>query len=464
LGGSQSGRAVAVALLRRCPQARLAQLQPFAETCLRKRCHRRVEPHDNVRQAALVIAPPTPFNLPVVDLTELPEAEREAEARRLAEHDARMPFDFENGPLFRACLLKLAANDHLLIFNMHHIISDAWSMDVLTREVSTIYDAFSRGEPSPLPELPIQYRDFARWQRRRLQGDALDKLCAYWKGKLGGKLPVLELPMKKDRPSSPSSRGAQQRILLPVELSNNLKTLCRREGVTLFMLMLAALDVLLHRYTAQDDILVGTSIANRGRVELEGLIGFFVNTLVMRNDLSGDPAFRELLKRTREVAFEAYAHQEMPFEKLVEELNPDREQGRTPLFQVIFDLHHEPSLISVSPDLSGNAEAIDIGTTRFELTVLATDLPEGLLISFYYKTDLFEHSTISRMLESYRTLLEEIAGKPGQRLSELRMLGDAEIKPSQFPSAGLSQKELESLIMELSQGSGVKTVNEGDSA
>ncbi|RMF36691.1 MAG: non-ribosomal peptide synthetase, partial [Chloroflexi bacterium] len=285
-----------------------------------------------------VIAPTLKLPLPLVDLSGLPKAAREAEVQRLATEEAQRPFDLSRGPLLRVTLLRLGDEEHVALLTMHHIISDGWSMRVLVQELAALYDAFSHGRPSPLPDLPIQYADFALWQREWLQGEVLEEQLAYWKQQLSGSPPVLELPTDRPRPPVQSFRGAHRPFMLPRPLSQAIKALCRREGVTPFMLLLAAFQTLLHRYTGQDDISVGTPIANRNRAEIEGLIGYFANTLVLRTDLSGDPPFRELLKRVREVALGAYAHQDLPFEMLVDALQPERDLSHTPLFQVMFVL------------------------------------------------------------------------------------------------------------------------------
>ncbi|HEY0077693.1 MAG TPA: amino acid adenylation domain-containing protein, partial [Pyrinomonadaceae bacterium] len=270
-------------------------------------------------QPIQLIAPPRPLRLPVVDISALPSQEREREAHRRAAEEARTPFDLSKGTLFRAWLLRLGDEEHVLLVTMHHVISDGWSMGVLIREVATLYRAYVEGEEeSPLAELPVQYADFAVWQRRWLAGEVFEAHLSYWKRQLGGELPVLNLPTDRPRPQVQSFRGASYTMRLPASLAEALRALCRREGATLYMLLLAAFKTLLHRYTNQTDILVGSPIANRNRIELEGLIGFFVNTLVLRTDVSDNPGFRHLLSRVREVTLEAYAHQDMPFEKVVE--------------------------------------------------------------------------------------------------------------------------------------------------
>ncbi|HIP96962.1 MAG TPA: non-ribosomal peptide synthetase, partial [Anaerolineae bacterium] len=322
-----------------------------------------------------IIAPELPLLLLVEDLSHLPETEREAEAGRLVQKEARRPFDLSQGPLLRARLLKLGAEEHIAVVTMHHIISDGWSMEVFIRELAALYEAFSQGRPSPLPELPVQYADFACWQREWLQGEVLDRQLAYWKEQLGNRPLMLDLPTDRPRPAVQSWRGATERFALPTELSKKLRTLSREEGATLFMTLLAAFQTLLYRYTGQEDVSVGTAIANRNRAEIEGLIGFFVNTLVMRTNLSGEPSFREVLKRVREVALGAYTHQDLPFEMLVEALQPERDLSHAPLFQAAFALQNTPMETLELPGLTLSPLDVDSGTAKFDLTLVMAEGP-----------------------------------------------------------------------------------------
>jgi len=377
-----------------------------------------------------VIAPSTDIKLPIEDLTTLPEAQREAEARQLFQEEARCPFELERGPLVRAKLLRLDQEEHLLLLTMHHIVSDGWSMSVFWRELRVLYEAFSRGEPSPLAELPIQYADYALWQRQWLQGEVLDKQLTYWKWQLA-ELPTLELPTDHPRPPIQTHHGARQSLMLPPSFSEGLRELARKEGATLFMVLLAAFQVLLSRYAGQQDVAVGTPIAGRNRAETEGLIGFFVNTLVMRTDLSGDPSFGEVLSRVREVALGAYDHQDLPFEKLVEELNPERDLSRTPLFQVFLNVLNthdttiELSGLTVEP-LSPTEPTDQHAESKFDLTLYVSERPESLHLKLVYNADLFEHDTIEQMLSHFRALLEGITADPQQRLSSLSLLSETE--------------------------------------
>jgi amino acid adenylation domain-containing protein len=361
-----------------------------------------------------------------VDLRNLPEPEREAEAQQLATEEARRPFDLAQGPLLRAILLRLDKEEHVLLLTMHHIVSDGWSMGILFRELSALYGAFSVGKPSPLPELPIQYADFAVWQRQWLQGEVLEAQLAYWRKQLDGAPSMLELPTDRPRPAVQTSRGARQSLALSRDLTEALKVLSRQEGVTLFMTLLAAFKTLLYRYAGRDDIIVVSPIANRNRVEIEGLIGFFVNTLVLHTDLSGNPSFRELLGRVREVALGAYAHQDLPFEKLVEELQPERDLSHTPLFQVWFVLQNTPRQALKLPGLTVNPLKALTETAKFDLTLSMVDTEQGLIGALGYNTDLFDAATIERMAGHFQTLLEGIVTDPEQRLSDLPLSTESE--------------------------------------
>ena len=343
----------------------------------------------------------------------------------LVEQEAQLPFDLEQGPLFRAQLLQLAEQEFVLLLTLHHSIADGWSMSVLVDELSQLYMAFVQGKSSPLAELPLQYADYAIWQRKWLQGEALDVQLAYWKNRLAGVEP-LDLPLDHARPAVQSHRGASQRLVLSPEVSQKLKQLSQQQGVTLFMTLLAAWQVLLSRYSRQEDISVGTPIANRTQREIEGLIGFFVNTLVLRTDLSGSPSFVEVLQRVKEVALGAYAHQDIPFEKLVEVLQPERDQSRTPLFQVIFGMQHVRDENATLPGLSIGAFGNEQKTSKFDLSLTVVETTQDLLCEFEYNTDLFERETITRMLGHWRTLLESIVQHPEQRLNELSLLTEPE--------------------------------------
>ena len=373
-----------------------------------------------------VIAPSSTFELLKVDLQRLPASKREDTALQLAAEDAQQPFDLTRGPLFRATLLRLEESDYFALFAMHHIISDAWSLEVFNSELSALYEAFCQGESSPLPELPIQYADFAVWQRKWLRGEVLDGQLSYWRHRLAEAPSALELPTDRPRPAVQTFRGSLEPIELSDSLSEALEALSRQEEATLFMVLLGAFQVLLHRYSGQDDIVVGSPIANRNRPEIENLIGFFVNTLAMRTDLSGDPTFRELLVRVREGSLEAYTHQDLPFERLVEEVQPERDLSRNPLFQVMFAFHNTPMSV---PGLSGVALSplgIHSKTSKFDLSLHLWGEPDGLRGFLEYNTDLLEASTVTRMAEHFRILLKSVCEDPDQKLSALPLLTEEE--------------------------------------
>ncbi len=375
-----------------------------------------------------VIAEAPEFSLQVLDLSTVAEDEREAEARRVAREETQRPFDLCAGPLLRAMVLRLSEQEHVLLCTMHHIISDGWSMGVLIRELTTLYEAYTEGKPSPLPELPIQYADYAHWQREWLQGEVLEQQLSYWKQQLAGVPAVLELPTDYPRPPVQTLSGETYSFRLPPALTKSLEDLSRREGVTLFMTLLAAWQTLFSRYSGQEDIVIGTDIAGRTRAETEGLIGFFVNQLVLRTDLSGNPTFLKLLGRVREVVLEAYAHQDVPFEKLVEVLNPDRSRSRTPLFQAKLVLHNAPKATVELPGLT--LEAIDdsdeIKTVKFDLLLNFVEGESGLHGSLNYSTELFKRSTIIRMIEHLQQLLGSIVAQPDAQLNALEYSTEAE--------------------------------------
>jgi amino acid adenylation domain-containing protein len=381
-----------------------------------------------------VIAQSLKLPLPVVDLKHLAEDERSTEASRLSAEEYERPFNLARGPLVRAKLLRMADEESVLFLTMHHIVSDGWSLGILSRELRTLYEAYSAGLPSPLPELPIQYADFTVWQREWLQGDVLEAQMDYWKKQLAGAPSVLKLPTDHPRPSIQNfQQGANQWLNLPRSLTEPLKALSQREGATLFITLLAAFNVLLHRYTHQTDVVVGSPIAGRNRAETEDLIGFFVNTLVMRTDLSGDPSFRELLERVKEVALGAYAHQDLPFEKLVEVVQPERSLSHHPLFQVMFQLIGTPSPgeeedEDFEGEEPGEREEMEVveGTAKFDLGLDIFEDNGSLTAAVEYSTGLFEHATISRMLFHFRILLESIATDPDRQISKLSFLPEAE--------------------------------------
>jgi hypothetical protein len=366
------------------------------------------------------IAPSLTIKLPIIDLCELPEAVKSAEVQKLTTEWCQQHFDLAQGSLLRLMLLKLGQQEHILVFSIHHIASDGWSVGLFVGEVAALYEAFSQGKPSPLPELPIQYADFAIWQRQWLQGEVLDTQLAYWKQQLGTNPPVLDLPSDRPRSSNSTFQGRDYPFILPLALTEALKTLSQQENVTLFMILLGAFKTLLYSYKGQEDILVGSPIANRNQSETEGLIGFFVNTLVLRTDLSGNPSFRDVLQRVREIAMGAYAHQDLPFEKLVMELQPERQFGSNPLYQVWFSLQNNPMPPLELPGLTLNLSDVDIKAVRHDLKLGLTETPEGMECLFQYKTDLFEASTIARMAERFEQILSTVVQQPDIQLNALR--------------------------------------------
>ena len=348
-----------------------------------------------------------------------------AEALRLAAADAREPFDLTLGPLMRARLYRTGEREHLLYYNVHHIAYDGWSIGVFARELAAIYDAFAAGLPSPLPELPVQYLDFALWQRQWLSGETLETQLAYWRRQLAS-VPPLELPTDRPRPAVRTHNGAAVPLVLAEALQRDLRAFAQREESTLFIVLMAAFKALLHHWTTQEDVSVGTLIANRRLPEVEAMIGFFANSLVLRGDLSGDPTFRELLRREREVSLDAYAHQDLPFEKLVEELNPPRDMARTPLFQVMLILLNAPGEAMDLPGLKLQPVAIDSRTSKVELTVYLTDSARGIEGFVEYNLDLFDAGTMARLIDHYTRVLAAVVADPGLRLSELPLLSEGE--------------------------------------
>jgi amino acid adenylation domain-containing protein len=376
------------------------------------------EPWQRVLPAASAV-------LPRADLSALPATAREKEARRLAAADALRPFDVDRGPHLRALLLRLEDETHDLLFTMHHLVSDGWSMGVLVREVGALYAAVATGRPAGLPELAVQYPDYADWQWQRLP--EIDRQLAWWKEQLAGLPGTLELPADHPRPAVPSGRGGHVNLLVAPERTESLRAIREKEGDTLFMLLLSTFAVLLRRMTGQDDFAVGTPVANRSREELEPLIGFFVNTLVLRIDTSADPSFRELVGRVRDTTLGAFGHQDLPFEKLVEELRPARDLSRTPLFQVMLSLQN--AWERETPTLPGlRLEATEEGnpTSKFDLTLGAAESADGLSLTLEYSTDLFDKTTAQRLMGHLATLLAAVSADPGRPLSELSLWTEAE--------------------------------------
>ncbi|HSS50053.1 MAG TPA: condensation domain-containing protein, partial [Thermoanaerobaculia bacterium] len=387
------------------------------------------------------------------DLQDLEQAESEREVDRLLSIESQHAFDLTRGPLLRLTVLRLSPKEHVLIYVMHHIITDGWSERVFTRELCLLYQAFSADEPSPLPDLPIQYGDFAHWQRESLQGETLERLLSYWRQKLAGVSGVLDLPAANRRPPVFSHRGASERFAVTAQIAAALKELGSVEGATLFATLLAAFGVLLSRLSGDEDLLVGSPVANRNPVELEPLIGFFAGTLVLRLDLSGNPSFRELLRRVRDTAYEAQEHQDLPFEKLVNELGLERDPSRNPLVQVVFTMGNIPM---EQADLGGLVLAprrAQAETAKFDLTLGLTDTGNGLAGYIEYCTDLFDAAAIRRMLECFQVLLEAIAEGPERIILDLPLLTSRERQTLLFEwSGGSFSARPEACLHEIFEG------------
>ncbi|MBN1481963.1 amino acid adenylation domain-containing protein [candidate division KSB1 bacterium] len=394
-----------------------------------------IERHETLRttfetvqdEASQIIHPYKPREFPVIDITDVPAGQQEARILNLARREAATPFNLRKGPLLRVTFIKAAEHDHVILITMHHIISDGWSMGVFVSEITTLYAAFSAGQESPLPALPIQYGDFAEWQQHYIAGEVLEKQQRYWKKQLGGSLPILELPGDRPRPTVQTMVGANAEILVPEEITHAFKEMSRRAGVTLYMSLLAAFKVLLHRYTGLDDIIVGSPIANRNRAEIEPLIGFFVNTLVLRSNLADDPKFSELLAALKQTTMQAYDNQDIPFERLVEILQPQRDMAHSPLFQVMFILQNTP----MTPDLTFSDVTIqqldvDAGTSTYDVTLMVNEGAKSFSITAEYNTDIYDDATMQRLLQHYVNLLGAVATFPDARLSQLDFLPQLE--------------------------------------
>ncbi|MDZ8187534.1 MAG: amino acid adenylation domain-containing protein [Nostoc sp. ChiSLP02] len=373
-------------------------------------------------QPIQVIHSTFPIKLLVVNLQGLSPDEQESQVWHIVLEEAQRPFDLAQGPLLRTRLLQVSSKEHIFLLNLHHILCDDWSLTVLFEELSALYQAFSTGNSSPLPDLALQYADFAVWQRQWLQGEILDRKLVYWQQHLSGNLPILELPTDYPRPLEPTYQGARQSVVIPKSLTDALNALSHQEGTTLFMTLLAAFQALLFRYTEQEDILVGAPISNRHRSELEGLIGFLLNTLVLRTNLSGSPSFRQLLGRVREVALSGYTHQDLPFEKLVDALQIQRGLKQNPLISVMFHLQNTPMPKLTVPGLTMNRLGIDNGTSKFDLYLELRETAAGISGNLEYSTDLFKAETIALMVEHFSTLLESIVSNPDQTISNLPLL------------------------------------------
>ncbi|HLP88085.1 MAG TPA: amino acid adenylation domain-containing protein [Nostocaceae cyanobacterium] len=377
-------------------------------------------------QPVQVILPEVKIKLSVIDLQYLPPAQQKLEQQHWLKIQARHNFDLTTAPLFNICLLQLGKKEYLLLFTIHHIIADGWSSGVIIRELVALYESFCLDKPCILANLPIQYADFAVWQKTHLQTQAFTTQLEYWRQQLSGDLPILELPIAKPRPQQPSYSGKKENFQLSLALTNELKILSQKQGVTLFMTLLAGFQTLLYRYTGQEDILIGSPIANRNRKEIEGLIGCFVNTVVLRTQIAGNPSFQDLLQQVREVTLGAYTHQDLPFELLVEELQPQRSINHTPLFQVMFALQNAPGETLQLPGLSGEYLQVDGDTSRFDFSLAFTETPQGLIGELEYNTDLFDADDINQMVKHLEVLLTDITVNCEKTISELSLLTPSE--------------------------------------
>ncbi|HYO59462.1 non-ribosomal peptide synthetase, partial [Archangium sp.] len=422
-GGSSYNVSMAMRLLGRLDMAAL-------ESSLRELIRR----HEALRttfaspggRVVQVISPEVSLELVVEDLEGLDAPEREAEARRRVREEAQRPFDLSRGPSLRARVLRLAREEHVLMLVKHHIVTDRWSIDVLVRELRELYPAFEAGGVPELPEFRIQYADYTVWQRQWLQGEVLEAQLSYWKKTLGGAPHALELPTDRPRPQVQTFRGAQMKVQLPLALSREVRALSQREGATLFMTLLTAFQALMARYSGQRDIVVGTPIAGRNHQEVEGLIGFFVNTLALRADVRDELSFNELLAQVRETCLGAYAHQDLPFEQMVDALQLERDLSRTLLFQVMFLIEDEPVSTMQCGGLSLKPFEVEFVAAKFDLTVTLRETEQGLLGFWLYNTDLFDDETVARMAGHFQKLLEGWVARPEQRVMEVKLLTEEE--------------------------------------
>ena len=378
------------------------------------------EPRQQIAAAAKATSP----LIALIDLSQLASKEQEAQVQHLSRAEAQRAFDLSGGPLLRVRLLRLRPTEHVVLVTMHHIISDGWSMQVLVREIATVYEAFATGQPSLLPELTVQYADFAVWQRQWLSGQLLEAELDYWKQQLHGISSTMTLPTDHPRSEIRTFHAGEQWFKLPAYLSDALKTLCREESVTLFMALLAGFKILLHRYTGNDEVVVGTNINNRSFGETEGLIGFFVNNLVLRTELFDNPTVRDLLSRVREVCLEAYAHQDVPFEKLAEELQLEPSLGPNPLIQTMFVLQNNPLAKLTMDGLMIEQEQTNMGAARFDLLFNLEEMQRGVKGTLKYNSDLFDAATIEQWLEHFQTILENMVESPDAHIDSISLSKD----------------------------------------
>lgn len=421
---------------------------PLEITPLQRALNEVVTRHESLRttlaargeEPMQVIAPSGQMTLKVIDLRDVAVADLESVTATTLTREAHIPFDISVGPLIRATLIRLHDEEHFLLLTMHHVVSDDWSMGVLFRELFVLYESFAQGNDSPLMPLPIQYADFATWQHGWMQGDVVKQQLEYWKEQLAGAPRVLQLPTDRPRPVRPTHEGAREEVVLPVDLIRKLTQVGQREGGTLFMTLLAAFQNLLARYTGQADIVVGTPIAGRNRAETEGLIGYFINTLVLRTDVSGNPSFSELIRRVRHVSLGAYAHQDLPFERLVEELQPERSLTQPPLFQVMFIFQNAPEAELHSANLTMTSEEVSGAPAPLDLTMELREMSDGMHCWFEYQTELFDAATIKLMGERFRMLLEKVSESPEQSLSSFQLLTAAEEEQMFAPAVNESEE------------------------
>ena len=380
-----------------------------------------------------VVSPAAPVDLRVVDLTTVPPSQRDEEARRVLSVERNTPFRLDEDPLLRATLLRKSADSHVLLLATHHIVADGSSLIVLVRELTELYGAFVRGEAASLPALPIRFSDYAHWEREWLDGAAAAELVSYWRDRLGGELPVLDLPTDRIRPPVQTFRGGAIGGLVDTDTAERLRRLAQQAGATLFTLLLAAFKAMLYRHCGQEDVLVGAAVQGRERPETRDLIGMFVNTVAIRSDLSGQPTFRQLLGRVRASVLGALAHRELPFEKVVEVLNPPRDRSRSPVFQVLFNTFNVeapeeillPGLRVSAPDVPELLSWIDV-ESKFDLTVYSRETSEGLQLHLVYNTDLFDPDRMEALLGHFRRLLSLVADDPDRRIGDIDLLSETE--------------------------------------
>ena len=407
------------------------------------------------------IAPTLTIALAVQDLSALPEDGREEEARRIAVEEARTPFNLATGPLVRARLLRLASEDHVLLLTMHHIISDAWSAGIFQQEMGALYEAFCAGKQSPLPELSVQYADYAAQERQWLQGEVLEKQLAFWRERLKGAPEVINLPLDHPRPSARTFHGASEMFRLPLESLRALKELSRQEGATLFMTLMAGFQAMLSRYSGQEQIVVGTDLANRTTPETERMIGFFINLLAVRTDLSGNPTFRELLGRVREGLLEAYAHQEVPFPKIVQDIQPERNATHNPIIQVLFVMQNIPRAKRELAGLQVEYFEVPLTTSKFDMAIFVAERSDELIGAWTYSTELFEQPTIQRMVRHFENILHSAVTQPDARLSALAMLSPEEMERQEADKTKRKQSQFKKLKTTAPEAVGLSTDDSG---